>query len=229
MISRALSVLRTKVRQRADMANSQFVSDAEVNDAINYAGRSLFAVLIQAYGEGHYESTTTFATVAGTYNYSSALPSDFYRLLGMTAVISGTVDEVVLQRGTPEDMRRNTLSNTGWDDAGSVYYELRGQTIRLAPTPSAVHTVTIRYVSANLFFNTGGTAIVELTADTDKIMMEELLWEEFVITMAAIRCMRKEQSDTSDLRQDLSDVTTQIMSSAAQRDQGEPSRIRMVM
>jgi hypothetical protein len=226
VISRTLTQLRTKVRQRADMENTAFVSDSEVNDAINLAARSLFAALIQAYGEGHFESTTTFSTVAGTYSYSSALPSDFYRMLGMTAVVSG--EEIDIARGNVEDMNRGDLLSVAWDDVDGVFYDLRGQTIRVSPTPSAVYTVTIRYVSANLFFTTGDTALVEMTADTDKIKLEELLWEDYVITHAAIRCMRKEQSDTSELKQDLAEVAGQISKSAVLRDQGSPSRIRMV-
>jgi len=230
MITRTLAALRSRVRARADMESTSFVSDSEVNHAINYAARSFFAVLIQAYGEGHFETSATFNTVAGQYDYSSALPSSFYRLLGMSTIVSGNSQhEVIFQRGTTEDMRRYTLTDEGWDDAARIYYQLRGQTIRLAPVPSGVHTVTIRYVSANLFFDTGGTAIVELSTDTDEVRLEDLLWEDFIITAAAIRCKEKEDSDTTLLRQSLADTVSLVTSSASQRDLGEPSRIRMVM
>lgn len=231
MISRVLSVLRTKTRERADMVGSDFVSDDEVNTAINYAGRSLFGLLIEAYGEGHFESSATFATVSGTYDYAE-LPADFYRLIGFTALVnsaSSSATEIVLRRGTTEDMLRNTVTDYGWQDSGTVFYQLRGQTIRLSPTPTAVHTVTIRYISANLFFDTNDAGIVELAADTDKMNMEDLLWEDFIITHAAIRLQDKEQTDNSALQAALARVAAQLSEAASKRDQGEAQRIRMVM
>lgn len=80
MLTVSLSNLRLRARRRADMENSQFISDAEANDMINEAYCELYDLLVSAY-ENYYAKWYNFTTTPGTVSY--ALPSDFYKLISL--------------------------------------------------------------------------------------------------------------------------------------------------
>ena len=67
--------LRTQARDRADMTNSLFIADAELNNYINSSIAELHDLLIGAYDSYYSILTSTFNTVSGTATY--ALPADF--------------------------------------------------------------------------------------------------------------------------------------------------------
>ena len=77
-MSVSLATLRLRARRRADMENSQFISDAEANDMINEAYCELYDLMVQSY-ERYYVKFGTFSLVPGTTAY--ALPADFYKAL----------------------------------------------------------------------------------------------------------------------------------------------------
>ena len=74
-----LSNLRTRVRQRANMENSQFVTDSELNTYVNQAVADLRDKMISKVGDDYFASTQTYNLVTGQDAY--ALPSDFYKVL----------------------------------------------------------------------------------------------------------------------------------------------------
>lgn len=75
-----LANLRTASRRRADVVNSNFVTDAEVNDYVNASISSLYDLLASAHSADYYESHVpyTFTTTSNEEHY--ALPADFYSL-----------------------------------------------------------------------------------------------------------------------------------------------------
>lgn len=87
-----LSDLMTAVRQRADMlpsgytpsltGASTFVTDPELIFLINQSYFKLYDKLISAYGSDYFVQSPYAITTDGT-NYLFALPSDFYKLLGV--------------------------------------------------------------------------------------------------------------------------------------------------
>lgn len=82
--------LRTRTRRIGDQRSSSRYSDAEVNDEINLALTYVYDMLVTAYGERYYENPTptSYTTVAGTGTYS--LPTDFYKLSRLCAVLDGS-------------------------------------------------------------------------------------------------------------------------------------------
>ena len=56
--------LRTEVRQRADMVNSDFVTDNEINRYLNESISELYDMLISAKGQEWYIKTLTLNLVS---------------------------------------------------------------------------------------------------------------------------------------------------------------------
>lgn len=77
-----LSDLTLAAQQRADMVNSNFVSSSEWTSYINQSYFELYDILIQKFGNEYYLANPYSITTDGT-NYLYALPSDFYKLLGV--------------------------------------------------------------------------------------------------------------------------------------------------
>lgn len=137
-----LAELRTAVRQRADMVNSQFVSDAELSQYVNESLFSLYDLLVTTYGEDYYVSEAD-ATTDGTQLV--ALPADFYKLLGVDLVVDGA-NRVTLRQFTR--MERNRASFTGANGFPwyNIRYRLRAGKLWLTPTPSSGQSLKILYV-----------------------------------------------------------------------------------
>src|SRR4051812_11022033 len=92
-----LSDLRTAIRQRADMVNSKFVSDSELNSYINQSYFELYDLLIQKYGDNYFVATPYTFTTDGTSQLYD-LPTDFFKLLGVDLALSASLDSYVTIR-----------------------------------------------------------------------------------------------------------------------------------
>ena len=88
MASVTLLELRNRSRQRADMVNSKFVTDAELNTYINASYAELYDLLIASRGENYFVLSYNFTTSINQDTY--ALPADFYKLMGVDFVTSST-------------------------------------------------------------------------------------------------------------------------------------------
>ena len=76
-----LEQLRVACRQRADMVNSTFITDAELNSYINASYFELYDLLVQKYGNDYYVQEYYFNLVGNQSRYD--LPEDFFKLLGV--------------------------------------------------------------------------------------------------------------------------------------------------
>ena len=130
--------LRTEARERADMKNSKFVTDSELNNYINNSISELHDILIQAYDGDYYINEVEFNTTAqqDSYDLDVVVPSqDFYKLRGIDAKLNGS-EWFTLQPFTFNE--RNRRQNFGaWRYLGisNVRYRLVGNTIRFTPVP----------------------------------------------------------------------------------------------
>lgn len=74
-----LTELRTWSRERADMENSQFISDSELTEYINMAYSELYDILVTRY-EDYFSEVVPF-TLSSSNEYT--IPSNFYKLVGL--------------------------------------------------------------------------------------------------------------------------------------------------
>ena len=207
-----LANLRLQVRQRADMVNSTFVTDAEFNQYINNSATALYDLLIQKFGNEYYLSTASISTTSSVDSYN--LPTDFYKLIGVDMLISG-LDYVSLRpfMFSERNMNNANVSRTIYG-IPDVRYRLVGSQIRLSPVPNAANTLRLWYIPN----------LPEMSSDsstTDGVNG----WEEFIVVDAAIKALQKEESDVSVLIAQKQGLIKRIEEAAENRDAGSGDRV----
>lgn len=220
MASLTLLQLRTAVRQRADMVNSQFVTDAELTSYINQSYQELYDLLRQKFGDDYFVAPEVTITTTGT-NDLYALPDGtnfsaapaFQNLLGVDLLLSNQADSAVtIKPFMFIERNRYAVPNfQSFYGVTNLRYRLRGNNIWFTPIPSAGQSIRLFYVPQ----------LVALSADGD--LADNLGgWLEYVICDAAIKCMQKEESDVSVLGAQKLMLITRIEAAAETRDPGSP-------
>lgn len=197
-----LAGLRTQVRQRADMENTTFVTDAELTTYINSAIQELYDTLVYKM-EDYYTISGTIVTdgVADTFT----LPSDFYKLIAVDYLLAGNLEP--MERFNFQDRHRYKYN------AQLLRYRIIKNSIMFKPRP-APQTITIWYAPA--------FTPLALDADTfDGING----WEDIVVTDCAIKCLLKEESDVSMLLAEKAGLMERIEKVANNRDMGRPETV----
>lgn len=203
--------IKTQARQRADMENSKFVSDAELLTYINNSIAELHDLLVATYGPDYYIESTSFATVTNTDSYT--LPANFYKLKGVDVLVSGT-DYYSLRPFNFNERNKNQYGSTGILGAPELRYRLSGNNIKFSPTPVAAHAIKLWYVPI-------ATALV---LDTDSYA-DFNGYIEYVITDVAIKMLQKEESDVSILSAQKMDLRKRIENMAQNRDAEQPDSV----
>jgi len=210
-----LAELRTATRQRADMVNSQFISDSELNSYINQSYFELYDVLVQKYGDDYYVASPYIFTTDGVNNFFS-LPSDFYKLLGVDLALSNTNDSFVTIRPFNfGDRNRYAVPNfQSFYGVTNLRYRLKANQLWLTPIPGANQKIQIWYVPR----------LATLATDSDTCDGISG-WTEYVIIDAAIKCLQKEESDVSVLMAQKMAMIQRIQNAAENRDAANPSTV----
>lgn len=211
--------LRTAVRQRADMVNSTFITDAELTSYINQSAYELYDLLVEKYGDDYFVTLPapqyTTDGIATTY----ALPTDFYKLLGVDLAVSMPDWWVTLRPFEMAERNRFALRNfQSFYGLSNLRYKLAGSSIWFSPTPAAGQTYRLWYVPR----------WTELSADTDTLDGVSG-WTEYVIVDAAIKCLQKEESDPTMLAVQKQALVQRIEAAAANRDAGMPHTVSDTM
>lgn len=207
-----LATARTRVRQRADMENSEFVTTDELDFFINNRAEEERALLI-ALNQDLLREEQTVALVAGTAEYT--LTSDVWQC--MSAKVTVGTEKWPLE--SYEDDEIETTSRASYSSGELPRYRLRidpGATyahkIKFNPPPAAAGTVTVAFLRPTTVY-----------ADaTDSI---HLPFPDYYVVGAAIDCVDKEKGDASGLRARLAEIVATIRQTA--RDaQRQPKHIR---
>ena len=93
-------------------------------------------------------------------------------------------------------------------------YRLQGSTLKLIPSDNAGGQYQIWYTPLP----------ATLSSDSDEIE-EGNGWSELVVVDAAIKCLQKEESSTTELMKIKSDLVKRVVDMAAKRDSGKPKKI----
>lgn len=210
-----LAQLITRVRQRADMVGSAFVSDAEIVDYINVAMAEIHDLLVDKY-EDYYVSTTTYTLPGGN---PGTLPATFYKALGVDFDSGGV--SYRLKRYSFQE--RNMYNSPGAVAAriADTRYAIQGNQIKFIPDPTTSGTVTLHYVPEAQRFSSGSTSatIVSLAPAIANG------YEEYVVVDAAIKCLLKEESDVQPHMVYKEQLRKRLEAAAGNRDAGESYKI----
>lgn len=201
-------ILRDRVRQAADLVNSQFVSDAEINTWLDVGLAELHDILVTSF-EDYFESQQAINTVAGTSDY--ALAADFYKEQGVDLTANGL--RYVVPRFMNRERNRKQFTAGPLSD---LEYRIIGLNIRLIPTPTSVNAITVYYAPTYTPLATDGTFVSQAIPQG---------WEELAVLHAAIQCYIKGEDDPSFLLAQKQALSQRIIASAPDRDSGEPARV----
>lgn len=217
MAAVTLATLRTRARERADMPIPGFVPDTGTGiDAwINEGVQKLWELLIKAYGQQFVETTSAFVTVAGVTDVP--LPADFLVLYGVDLKI-GTVSFALTRYNHSErNLYKNMLALApAWRQRPR--YSLSGMgsngILRLLPAPDGGYQGSILYAPV--------APLVSLVTDTVDFPNG---WERFVVVYTAIQMRMKEETDTRELRIELSKMEAELEEIASRRDANQPHSV----
>lgn len=204
-----LAELRQACRERADMENNSFISDDELIRLINSSITEFMDILISKDSAHYYLNSQDINTQSGVGDYN--LPTDFYKLCGV---------DLYRSPDSPMALRplmwheRNYNRYPGPRMPYDIRYVMIGNVIRFVPVPTGVYRITLHYIPLSIL----------LTEDDDTFNGYNG-WEEYVIVRAAIMMRVKEESDVTDLRQELFLLKERIEIMADNRDMGEVSTI----
>lgn len=210
MATVTLLELRTRARQRADMEATGFVKDPELNSYINASYAELYDLLVACFGSDYFVAPAhPFTTTPNTDKY--ALPTDFYKLLGV---------DIKLDSINWRTVKRFEFSERNipqiWDNSFyvSTRYRLNGNNILISPVPTSQAECRAWYIPLPQ----------KLTLDSDSFSGING-YEEYVIIDAAIKMLTKEESDTSQLSFDKQALKKRIQDMADSRDVGSPATV----
>lgn len=211
----SLGQLRLMCKQRADMVNSNFVSDSEWNLYINQSYFELYDLLVTTY-EDYFVQTPYVFTADGT-SAQYTLPTDFYKLMGVDfGLFNNTNAWAALNKFNFIARNKYIYPQLNANPIGpiSLQYRLVGNTLMFIPTPSSGQYLRVWYIPK----------LTELLQDTD-ILNGISGWSEYVLVDAAIKAMQKEESDVSVLMMQKQALLKRIEQSSMNRDEGQPDTI----
>lgn len=212
----SLAQIRLLAQQRADRVNSNFVTLPEWNTYINQSALELYDLLVTEYEDYFIQSPNVQFQTDGV-NAEYDLPADFYKLSGVDLGLTTTNNAKITVKKF-DFIERNRFVfpqiTAGYLGVFNLRYRILGNKLMFIPTPSAGQWITLWYVPR----------LPWLLKDTD-ILDGVSGWTEYVVVDAAIKALRKEESDTQELQLEKSMLLKRIEDSAMNRDIGQPDTI----
>lgn len=191
-------------RQRADMVNTQFVTDAEILKLVDSSYRKMYNDITNCF-ENYYVSEVNITLVPGQRDYD--LPADFLKLLGIDIVSGGK--NFTMQ---PWSLNERNRLLTGWVSR-PIRYIMKGSKISFVPVASSADIITMFYVPSPAEITIGDS--VEVFNGYD----------EFVMVDVAIMLKQKEESDCQILLIQKAELRKMIMENLEGRDAGFPQKM----
>lgn len=229
-----LSQIRLAAMQRADRVNSNFVTLPEWRNYINQSMFELYDLLVTVYEDYFLASPVQFVCDGTTFLYplpngtntflnalntsQTVTPPPFYKLMGVDLALNNATNAyVTINKFNFIDRNRFVYPNTASTIYGvfNLQYRTMGSNIEFIPTPTAGQAIRLWYIPR----------LTELLQDTDITTMGISGWIEYVIVRAAKYALDKEESDSSQLTQQIVFLKGRIEESASNRDAGQPDKI----
>lgn len=222
--SMTLGELMIAVRQRADMlpngyvpsttGTDYFVTDVELVSYINQSYFELYDLMISSYGANYFVKSPpySFTTTANTDQY--ALPSDFYKLLGVDLQLTTNAFVNIAPFEFVERNRFTAPNLQSFLGRTNLRYRLNGGNLWLSPIPAAGQTIRVWYVPTLVTLSTTSSTADGISG-----------WTEYVIVDAAIKCLAKEETDVGVFMAQKQALTVRIQAMSDSRDVGAPHKV----
>lgn len=222
MITRTDAQLISEVRDRSDLGDSQFRTDAQIRRYINEKNRQLTSKLLALKGSDYFTTTDTIAVLSGTALYN--LPDDCFKPKFFRVTINGIRINIPRAVTDELDLENDTA---GWSGLEVVpKHRIRGKQVLFVPTPRASYTVTCHYIhTAIAIEGADDSAIDELLDNADYL---NCYWgyEQWIVIAAAIMVKHDQEEDSSQLLLELAEIWNDISKVADDSTETEPEKIR---
>lgn len=222
MITRTLAELTSDVRDRSDLGDSQFRTDTQIKRYLNTSNRQLTGKLLALYGADYLDTKDTIATVAGTTYYD--LPSDCFTPKFFRITLDGI--RINIPRATVDDIDIDDDTHS-WGIRGIIpKHRVSKDQVLFTPTPNAVHTITVHYVTEAIAFEGGDDSRIEEMVNSDDYIQGYWNYDEWVVLNASIKVKDDQEEDPSLLIIEQEKIWKDIEAIAKNRTTTEPDRIR---
>ena len=219
-----LGELMIAVRQRADMlpngyspttnGTDYFVTDTELVSYINQSYFELYDLMISSYGANYFVKQPPYSFTTDGTSSQFALPSDFYKLLGVDLQLSANAFCNIMPFEFVERNRFTAPNLQSFLGRTNLRYRLNGDNLWLTPIPAGGQVIQVWYVPRL-------QTLTSTSATADGISG----WTEYIIVDAAIKCLAKEESDVSVLMAQKQALTVRIQAMSDSRDVGSPHKV----
>lgn len=207
--------LRTAIQARYDLptfSTSTWLTTSQVNTMIVSSVQALSAMLIEAYGDNYYTSSSTLTTTADLE--LSSLPERCHKLLALWWV-RGTDDIVKISRGNMDDLRLANYASKSWSEYRPRYRLSGTSAVQWLPAPNAAYTVTCDFVQLP----------AELSAEDDEFEAGPG-WEEWCVADVCRKIASREEKDIAAWMAERADAEARIRAQAPERDEGDALCVR---
>jgi hypothetical protein len=141
MNTTTLTQLITRIRERADMVGSSFVTDREVTHMVNQSVADLHNLLVTLY-ENYYVKTAPDIALPG--GNPTTVPADFYKALGVDFTTGGMTYSLKPFMFSERRAYANPFyANTA---LSSLYYQIQGDQLRFIPDDTTSGVATLWYI-----------------------------------------------------------------------------------
>lgn len=202
----SLTDLRSRVRERADMVGSSFVTDAanSLDAWINEGLHRLHGRLVDAYGEEYCANSANYTFVTGTTSYD--LPDYFLKLYAIDMTLNGYVRSLKKMARSERNIFRNRSAGIA-----VPRYMIRGQKVVIYPEVPNGTAFTVHYAPRAKLLS-GANLTTNIPAG----------WEQYIVLYAAIQALHKEETDARHLQGELAKLEHELDLTKEQRDLAGP-------
>lgn len=217
-MSTTLSDLITTIRNRADLTNSEFITDTELTDYINYSLKELHGLLINSYGGDYFIEHVDMTVPANDSVSSGELPALLLKVMGVDLLVSGKY--ITLQAFNFNERNLASAQNIqGQAVQGATNYRYRIRNRKVVLTPNANGNISLRvwYIPD----------VVELTTGSQEVDVNDALagWMEYVIVDVCVKCKQKEETEFASFLKQKNDLIQRIRAEVQNRVQAEPATV----
>lgn len=209
--ARTLTNLIADCRQRADMVNSTFVTDAEITEWLNQELAEVWGLIVLNETHPHFRSSTSYSVTVG--NNLQALPASFWRAQEVTATINGITGTIT----SFMPMERARLSNQGVAGWGMpTRARIQGSNIEFQPVLEAF-TATLYFTPVQPRLSAGSDTFDGFNG-----------YEMAAIHGTVAQMLAKEESDSTFSERQKERWIKIIEAIANSRDGNQPDRVQDV-
>ena len=198
-----ISDIITLAKQRSDMENTNFISDAEWLTYANNSYRKFYNWVTTIY-EDYNVSYQDYSTIADTEEYT--LPTGFLKMR-LVELYGVTPRPLTLREWTLSEKNRLAYTVTGYP----IRFAFYGNTLRLIPSPRGVYSVRVWYIPT----------ATEITSSSQSVEVYNG-FDEYIAIDMAIKALTKEKSSTTALENERDRMEKLLVDSLTGRDAGSP-------